>query len=197
MTLVDNRIGTFRDVEDMERAFISADEIEDSLFHLEKDKLITASMISSVDEPLAESDMIELTPRGLGYCIANEARVLSAALGGSVEHIEEVRRAYQYIRDEQGLSIDSSRWTGLTERLGPLKMAQIRSGAKVLLQVVEQSGLDGDERENALACARAVEELVGCPDPLWGQVISILTSKPLTAFLNASALLTIILGFGN
>ena len=197
LTQVGDRIGTFREVIDMERPFISADSIEESLFNLDRMHLITASMVASVDEPLPESDMIELTPRGLGYCIANEARILTAALGGSTEHVGEVRQAYDRIRDEHGLAIDSSSWTGLTQRLGPQTIAQIRQGARVLVEVVEQSDLSEAEKRNALACARAVEELVNAPDPQWKQVIELLTSKPLTAFLNVASLLTIILGIVN
>ena len=194
LTQVGERIGTFREVVDMERPFISADQIEESLFNLDRMNLITASMVSGIDEPLPESDMIELTPRGLGYCLAHEARILTAALGGSTEHIGEVRQAYDRIRDERGISIDTSQWTGLTERLGPATVAQIRSGARVLVEIVEQSDLSATEKQNALACARAVEELVNAPDPPWKQIIDLLTSKPLTAFLNVAALLALILG---
>jgi hypothetical protein len=35
---------------------------------------------------------------------------------------------------------------------------------------------------------------VNAPDPPWKQIIELLTSKPLTAFLNVAALLTLILG---
>ncbi len=194
LTQVGDRIGTFREVVDMERPFISADQIEDSLFELDNMHLITASIIASVDQPLPESDMIELTPRGLGYCITNEAKILTAALGGSTEHIGEVRQAYDRIRDRHGLGVDSSNWTGLTKRLGPEKIKQVRQGARVLVEVVEQSDLKGTDKENALACAKAVEELVKAPDPQWKQVIEILNSSPLTAFLNAASMLTIILG---
>lgn len=195
LTQVDDRIGLFRTVEDMERTFISADAIQESLFRLEDRRLITASMVSSIDEPLPESDMIELTPRGIGYCLANEAQILTAALGGDAEHIEDVRRAFDHIRIERGLSIDSSAWTGLTARLGPEKIAQIRAGVQTLVSVVRQSDLGPVEMENALACANAIAALVEAPDPLWKQVVELLTSKPLSAFLNVSALLTIILGF--
>jgi hypothetical protein len=193
LTQVGERIGLFREVIDMERPFISADQIEESLFRLDQMNLITSSLVSSLDEPLPESDMIELTPRGLGYCLAHEAEILTAALGGSTEHIGEVRQAYDRIRDERGISIDSAHWTGLTERLGPVAVAQIRTGARILVEIVEQSDLGPTEKQNALACAKAIEELVNAPDPAWKQVIELLTSKPLTAFLNVAALLALIL----
>ena len=197
LTQVDDRIGTFRDISDMKRPFVSMDGIQESLFLLEQMNLITVSMISGMDEPLPESDMIELTPRGLGYCLTNEAQILTAALSGSLEHINEVRRAYDHIRDERGLDIDSSRWTGLSSRLGSEKIVQIRHGARILVEVVEQANLNEADKSNALACARAVEELVNAPDPQWKQVIELLTSKPLTAFLNVASLLSIILGIVN
>jgi hypothetical protein len=197
LTQVDDRIGLFRTVEDMERSFISADAVEESLFRLEDRRLITASMVSAIDQPLPESDMIELTPRGVGYCLANEAPILTAALGGDAQHIDDVRRAFDHIRVESGLSIDSSTWTGLTARLGPQKIAQIRAGVRTLIDVVRQSDLPSVEMENALACANAISLLVEAPDPLWKQIVELLTSKPLTAFLNVGALLTMILGIAH
>jgi len=194
LTQVDDRIGLFREVIDMERPFISADQIEESLFRLQDERLITASLVAGISEPLPESDMIELTPRGLAYCVTHEAEILTAALGASTEHIVEVRQAYDHIRDQRGITVDSTTWTGLTKSLGAVKIAQIRTGVRVLVEVVEQSDLSAMEKENALASARAIELLVNAPDPPWKQVVDLLCSPPLTAFLNAASLLTIILG---
>lgn len=197
LTAVDDRIGVFREIAELERSFILADEIEESLFRLENNNLVVSLIVSAIDQPLPEGDMIELTPRGVGFCIAHEAEILTAALGGSVDHINAVRLAFDRIREARGVSYDSSTWTGLTERLTATAIAQIRTGARVLVEVVEQSDLSVDEKVNALACARAIEELVNAPQPQWKQVIELLTSKPLTAFLNAASLVAIILGFMN
>lgn len=90
--------------------------------------------------------------------------------------------------------IDSTDWTGVSQRIDAARLEQIKSQTNALLQTIQQSDCDDRTKVNAEKRIRAIVELVEAPDPPWKVIAELLSSPILTAFLNTATLLSIILG---
>ena len=93
-----------------------------------------------------------------------------------------------------GLPISSGSWTGISERIGGSEKQIIIEKIVSLRSAIEQSDLDPQTRKNALSRADAIECLLEAPDPPWREIVELLNSRYLCAFLNVTAILQIIFG---
>ncbi|WP_373491536.1 hypothetical protein [Parasphingorhabdus sp.] len=93
-----------------------------------------------------------------------------------------------------GLPITSSSWTGISDRIGISEKQTIIEKIVSLRSAIEQSDLDEITKKNALARANAIESLLEAPDPPWREIVELLNSRYLCAFLNVTAILQIIFG---
>lgn len=93
-----------------------------------------------------------------------------------------------------GLPISSSSWTGISERIGVSEKQIIIEKIVSLRSAIEQSDLDPHTRKNALARADALKCLLEAPDPPWREIVELLNSQYLCAFLNVTAILQIVFG---
>ncbi|WP_095011019.1 hypothetical protein [Tsuneonella mangrovi] len=164
-------------------------EVEDALARLKEGGMI------NFDEPLLGVQLnkanLRVTQAGRVQCLLNEGRILRTVIAGTSESILDVAASFQRLRDETE-TVDSSQWTGLTQRIGNERIAKIRENTAALILTIEQAEMPDRDRQNALSRARALDDLVQAPDPPWRIILDILNSAPLTAFLNSAAIITII-----
>lgn len=88
---------------------------------------------------------------------------------------------------------NSASWTGIEQRLSssPEVVEQIRLKIREIDRLVDETGLTNAERQKAKAISEALIKLVESPEPEWKAIMELLTSKPLTAILNLTAILQI------
>jgi hypothetical protein len=181
--------GAFQFFDDVEPGDERREEIEAALVRMKE----TGNL--DYDEPITGVSFadanLRITQAGRLQCLLNEGPILRTVMAGTSESIFDVAAAFQRLREETEI-VDSALWTGLTERIGNERITQIRENVVALILTIEQAEMTDRARHNALRRARAVEYLLQAPDPPWRTILDLLTSTPLTAFLNAAAILTII-----
>lgn len=92
------------------------------------------------------------------------------------------------------LPIRSETWTGLSKKIGQAEKIKILSKIEALKLSIDQSDLEEADKKNAIARTEAIEKLLEAPDTPWREVVEILNSKYLCAFLNTAAIIQIIFG---
>lgn len=151
--------------------------------------------IVDYDEPITGVSFadanLRITQAGRLQCLLNEGRILRTVMAGTAESIFDVADSFQQLRKETKI-VDSALWTGLTDRIGNNRIKQIRENVVALILTIDQAEMADRARDNALHRARAVEDLLQAPDPPWRTILDLLTSTPLTAFLNTASILNII-----
>ncbi len=93
------------------------------------------------------------------------------------------------------VTIDSADWTGIAQRLesDPAVVQQISKHISEIDRLVERSGLTNTECQKAKAITESLRLLVASPEPEWKAIALLLTSPALTAVLNVSAVIQVIL----
>jgi len=89
-------------------------------------------------------------------------------------------------------AIDGKPWSSLVVPVNTV--VEIKEKASGLISAIQQADLDDRVRENALAHARAVIDLLDAPDPPWRLIVDLLNNRYLCAILNSMAILQLIMG---
>jgi hypothetical protein len=118
-----------------------------------------------------------------------ETSLLDTAIGPKAD--EES----QHNEESAGTSnFDSADWTGISAKIDKPRLEMIKSQANALLLTIEQSDCDQRTKGNAKKHVEAIIALMEAPDPPWENIVDLLNSKYLTAFLNVTAMLSLIFG---
>lgn len=91
-------------------------------------------------------------------------------------------------------NLEAVDWKQREAALTPSHIEEIQERARGLISAINQAELDERTRENALAHATAVIDLLQAPDPPWREIVDLLNSPVLCAILNAVAIMQLILG---
>tara|TARA_R110001606_G_scaffold144317_2_gene283696 strand:+ start:186 stop:839 length:654 start_codon:yes stop_codon:yes gene_type:complete len=90
--------------------------------------------------------------------------------------------------------LDSMDWTGLSKSVSSEDLKRIRGAARQLRSVIAQSDVDSSTRDDALRRVDAVVDLLEAPNVPWKQIVEILRSPYLNAFLISYELIKLIVG---
>jgi hypothetical protein len=92
-------------------------------------------------------------------------------------------------------TIDSSKWTGIQERLqkNPGVVEKIEFHIREIDNLVEKANLIDSEKARAKAITEALSSLIASPEPEWKAIVELLNSPVLTAILNATQIVQILL----
>lgn len=88
-------------------------------------------------------------------------------------------------------------WAMVAESHDQTSVRAIQAKVVELATAIQQADISDRHRSNLLSRVRAVQELLTAPDPSWDQIVDLLNYRYLTAFLNAYAIIYIILGIAS
>jgi hypothetical protein len=112
---------------------------------------------------------------------------------------ESASSSHEFIFDASKIqiAIDSTDWTGLSKKISASDLGEIRIRVTALKQSIIQSGTDEQTKLNAIARADAIANLLEAPDVPWREVVQILNSPALSAFLVVVNIIQFIIGLAN
>jgi|GEM_PF-5851675 len=90
--------------------------------------------------------------------------------------------------------IDSTDWTGLSKKVSAADLKEIKVRVVALKNSIIQSDTDDQTKLNALSRADAIVSLLEAPDVPWREVVQILNSPSLSAFLVVVNIIQFIIG---
>jgi hypothetical protein len=166
------------------------------------DKLYDAGLIFTSDAgddgygPIVEEDLsLRLTDQG---------HMTAEQLQKDEQHriVQSVLRTWDSFQNKKSTVspiqvVESVNWTGLAQSASPEYLIKIKEKANDLRVIIVQSDIDMQTRNNALKRVDAVVSLLEAPDIPWKEVVEILNSPFLSAFLAVTSLIQLISGMAS
>ncbi|WP_126494772.1 hypothetical protein [Sphingosinicella microcystinivorans] len=144
------------------------------------------------DEIGGDNIATHLEQNGISYSAAREER--EGASRRFQDNSPASIEALETYTDRVSPAVESSRWTGIENRLQtrPDLVDIITSKIHEIDDIIEKTGLTNAEKDKAKRITASLILLVESPEPEWKAIVELLNSKNLTAMLNIYQIVQVI-----